>query len=519
MFLCHHAGLCALFLIVIGSSGCQTPASRHPAVRSQTGTPGWASVRTGAEAPVTTVAVANPDGKVRLCAESADENGSVTTIAHEAQAIEPVAETAAGVSDDPFAGQPVLSLALLDAEVLARNQSLQAALAAAHAAAERCPQVTALDDPMFQSMYAPATFARTSPTQSSYMLGVAQKIPWSGKLELRGQMANWEAAAMSSDFQDARLRVVEAARLSFFAYYLVDQELVLNSANLEAMEEFRETARARYESNLVTQQDVLQAEVELAKLAQERIDLNQSRQVVIAQINTLLHRSPDHFLPPPPQQLASPDRLPAAEQLRQLAVEQRPDLAAKGARLHAEQNAIALACKEFYPDFELTGRYDAFWTDTRQRPSIGLNMNIPLNQNRRRAAVREAMFRVSKLQAEYDQQADNIQNDVQAGCARVDASRQTVELYANRILPAARDNVSSAVSGYTAGKLDFLRLIEAQRELIELQNNQQAAIAEYHRRRAELDRVIGTPLSDGPVRASLPEFSAKDPVTVPPPAD
>ena len=78
----------------------------------------------------------------------------------------------------------------------------------------------------------------------------------------------------------------------------------MNAANREALREFRDSARAKYEANQVTQQDVLQADVELAQSEQRRIELAQERVVVRARINTLLHRSPDHWLPAPPKSRA-----------------------------------------------------------------------------------------------------------------------------------------------------------------------------------------------------------------------
>src|SRR5262245_32362666 len=60
------------------------------------------------------------------------------------------------LSDDPLLGQAELSLAVLVAQVQQRNQSLQAALAAWGAAAQRYPQVVAFDDPTLQTMFAPA---------------------------------------------------------------------------------------------------------------------------------------------------------------------------------------------------------------------------------------------------------------------------------------------------------------------------------------------------------------------------
>ena len=396
--------------------------------------------------------------------------------------------------DEAFAGESELSLDGLIDEVQRRNPSMQAALAAWASAAERYPQAIALDDPMLQSMAAPGSFPSASNVQSSYYVGIAQKAPWYGKRALRGQVAQWESNAASFDSQEVQLRLAEAARLAYFDYYLVYRELEINNATTDDFQKFRETANEKYVSNLVTQQDVLQADVELAKLESRRIELEQNERVTVARINTLLHRVPDHSLPPPAASLDVVDGLPGVEFLRQFALEQRPELSAKAARIQAEQSSVELACKEFYPDFEFMGRYDQFWTDVEQRPQVGMNVNIPLNQSRRKAAVREAMYRLSKLQAEYDQEVDNIRYDVQTAYVRLDASRRNVRLYAGKILPAAESNIASANAGYVAGNVDFLRVIEAQRELLELREKHQEAIAEFYRRRAELERVVGGPL-------------------------
>ena len=67
--------------------------------------------------------------------------------------------------DDPFAGREELPLDELVAAVRTRNPSLLAAIAAWNAAANKYPQAIALDDPMFQSMYAPNSFSGSSNVQ------------------------------------------------------------------------------------------------------------------------------------------------------------------------------------------------------------------------------------------------------------------------------------------------------------------------------------------------------------------
>lgn len=416
--------------------------------------------------------------------------------------------------DDPFQNLDVLSLDLLIEQVQARNPTLAAAQAAWGAAAQKYPQAVALDDPMFQSMFAPDSFTNSSNVQSSYYLGIAQKVPWKGKRGLRGQQADWEASAASLDIGETSLRLAEASRVAFLDYYLNERLRELLDSNTKAAGEFRSIANAKYEGNQVTQQDVLQADVELAQLEQRTIELNQEREIVVARINTLLHRRPDHPLPPPPQTLNEVADLPSAASLRESAVEQRPELQAMAARIQAEQTAVELACKDFYPDFEFMGRYDRFWTDKEQRGQVGMNVNVPLNRSRRHAAVQEREFQVQKMQAELDQATDNVRNEVQAAWSRVQGAIRTVKIYDTKILPTANENLSAARSGYTAGTVDFLRLIEAQRATIDLKEKHQMAVADLHRRWAELERAVG-----GPIAIASDANQIVIPSKVPAPAD
>jgi hypothetical protein len=64
--------------------------------------------------------------------------------------------------------------------------------------------------------------------------------------------------------------------------------------------------------------------------------------------------------------------------------------------------------------------------------------------------------------------------------------------------------VDAARSGYVTANVDFLRLIEAQRQHFMLQERSYDAEAEYHRRLAELERLIGGPLTDQSADEEIP---------------
>ena len=96
--------------------------------------------------------------------------------------------------------------------------------------------------------------------------------------------------------------------------------------------------------------------------------------VAVARINTLMHLPPDAPLPPPPERLDLDTDLPDPSALRAWALARRPDLMALADRIEAERAALALACREYKPDFEVMAAYDAFWQRPEQdlRPMVGV---------------------------------------------------------------------------------------------------------------------------------------------------
>jgi outer membrane protein TolC len=406
-----------------------------------------------------------------------------------------------------------LSLSSLILEVQYRNPSLQAMVAGWQAAAQRYPQVVSLDDPTFTAMAAPASF-NSNDVEPAYAFQAGQKFPWFGKRAARGRMAQAESSAAFDDLEDNRIRLNEVTEVAFYQYYLVHRQLELNQNNTSVIKQFSNTAQSRYKANQVTQQDVLQAELELAQQERRKIELSQSEKVAAARINTLLREPPYAPLPPPPKQLDVPSVQMDRESYQRLAFEQRPDLKALAAKVHAEQAAAALACKDYYPDVEVFGRYDTFWqpaeTQSDLRGQVGVNVNVPIYAGRLNAAVREAMFRVNQRRAEYEQRALDIQYEVASAYEELEESQQTLQLFSERLVPAAEQNVAAARSNYDVSKTTFLDLATAQRQLITLREEREMTLAVYHKRLAELTRVTGgTPLKNaGPSegsRAVLPQ--------------
>jgi outer membrane protein TolC len=400
--------------------------------------------------------------------------------------------------DMPFQGAAELSVTELVQQVLARNPSLAQMTAAWQAAAARYPQVTSLDDPMTELTIGPRTIAPDDPDiHFAYRVMVSQKYPWPGKLALRGENALAEASAAGHDVESMHLQLAESTRSAFSDYYLAERALEVNADSLRLLREFERVARSRVASGQATEQDLLQARVEVGREEVRRLPLDEARRIVVARLNTLLHLPPDHPLPPPPKELPRAEELRDVAALRSAALARRPDLRALADHLAAEQAALALAEKEFYPDLEPFVMYDRFMGNNAMNDDLatmlGLRLNLPVCKARRHAAVTEAQARIAQRQAELARQTDQVNLEVQEAYERVRTAVQTVRLYHDTLLPAAELNRKAAVSAYETGKIAALGRIEAERDLVMLRDRYYEAVAEHFRRRAALERVSGGP--------------------------
>lgn len=496
---------CWLLVFFSFQAGCHTPG--RGSANSQ---------------PFSTLSAVSP-----MNSAPSDEVGAVRHANHSPQ---PGAEsTAIGQKPDenPFAGVNVLSVDALVQQVVARNPSLAEMVAVWQAASARYPQVTSLDDPMFGAAVAPTSIG-SNEVDFGYRLEVAQKLPFPGKLGLRGQNALAEAAAAANDVGDVRLQLVESAKHAFYEYYLVHRALEVNEESLRLLRRFKQDAENRFRTAGGSVADIHQADVELGRQRERALLLERMRQVAIARLNTLMHLPPDAFLPPPAQPLLhvlgkvqpvlgaiisqwSPitdfaiaamleaikreEALPAVEYLRSAALARRPDLQALANRIAAEHASLALADKEFYPDFEAMAMYDAFWQEKDLRAALALRFNLPVRKERRFGAIAEAQARIAQRQAELAKQIDQMNFEVQQAYAQAVEGEKVVRLYETAVLPDARKNVEAAQREYSVGKVPFLTLIEAQRNLVSLSDRYYEAVADYYRRRATLERSIGGPVA------------------------
>lgn len=390
---------------------------------------------------------------------------------------------------DLFSLDKPLDRAALVAAVIERNPSVAAAREGVRAALAAIPQATALDDPSVSYELAPLSITGDRFGQA---ISVRQPLPFPGKRRLAGDAALARAEVEGAELGSVRLELAEMASALYDDYYVVARSLEINAHHRELLEQMKKSAQAQYVAGKAAQQDPIQAEVELARLARERLALEADGDQLVAQINGLLHRAPSVALPPPPAelQLASSPAGTSAE-LQELALRTRPQREAARARIAAARADIEVARRAYYPNLAVMGTYSSMWDMPEHRWMVGLMVDVPIFRGKRDAAVEQARAEAARAGYEDERLADEIRVEVDRAHRRVVEGEALVELHEKQLVPAARAQVDAARAGFTSGQTSFVAVVEAHKNMREAELELELARAELSRRRAALSRAVG----------------------------
>jgi outer membrane protein TolC len=353
-------------------------------------------------------------------------------------------------------------------------------------------QAGSLEDPMVNLELAPLSVGSTT-ARLGYTAMISQRLPWPGKLSLEEAVAEAEADAEKSDYELARRELALTASLLYDQYFVAARSLEINAQHIELMRAMRSGATAQYETGRASAQDPLQAEFELTHMEHDAVILASQRDVTVAQMNELLHRSPEEPLPPPPKELPPPPAadLTSATRLESEAAEHRPDVVAAREHARAERARGDRAQREYLPDFVLTTSYNSMWDMPEHRWMVGLGFNLPVQTGRRGGAVEEANAERARFEADAERMSDMARTQVAVALKQLEESEHVVRIYEQRLLPIARDEVAAARSAFTASQAPFGAVIDAEKNLRRVELEEQIARADYDRRRSELDRSLG----------------------------
>jgi outer membrane protein TolC len=400
-------------------------------------------------------------------------------------------------------------LQLLATDVLTRHPGLAVLAAAARAADQRAPQVRSLPDPMASlTVFLLQPQTRVGPQQAS--LGLSQRLPWFGKLELAEQAALLDAAAARTRVDALGLELLTEVRRLYLELQYLDREERIVVEDQSTLEHYEALAQARYASGVGIGQAVIKIQAEITRARTRLLGIGRRRAELAARVNALRDRFDGT---PVGVGASSPPigNLPSLDRMREWALRSRPELVEAQALIDAASARVDLAKQSYRPDFtvglsyslvgsrdDAAGRLDPPEGNGDDILGLSGGISVPIWRSKLAAGVEEAVQQ--RLAAEQARRAvtARIEGELADLGRRIPLIREQLELFDRTLTVQAEESLRSAEAAYASGTASALDLLDAERVLLGVR-----IAAE----RTRTDLAIATARREGVIGAPLPAAS------------
>jgi len=388
------------------------------------------------------------------------------------------------------------SLSSLIEEAQKNNPTLEALRLRQNGAKEEITQATFWDDPQLTvtQMGIPKDFniGRSDET----WVGVEQAFPYPGKQALKREIAaiDWEIS--QQEYQVQQLTIMAEVKSAYYNLFLITKTIDLHQEHQILLNESIKITEKRYAIGQSTQQDILNAEVELAKLHNSLISLEQDLIANKAKINALLNRSEDAPMGRPEPVVYRPFPF-SYESLTKKRLSGQHELKIALFRVEKSELIKTLTRKATLPDFMIGLSYlnihgkTSPAGDEDQWMAMG-KINLPWAfSGKYDSKNRKAALDTNGARADYNAVKNETLSQIKTIFTKIKRDEQFIDSYQNKLIPLTKRLLAAAQIGYQSGKTDFLNFIESERTLLDMQIEYYMELTDYWQQVAWLSILIG----------------------------
>jgi cobalt-zinc-cadmium efflux system outer membrane protein len=399
--------------------------------------------------------------------------------------------------DSMHAAQPV-ELADLYHTAQAHSPRIAAAHALASATRARTASARRPPDPTVQFGYMNYELPHLRAMDGIGMaqLQVMQMLPVAGKLGLAWRVASATADAQGERARDVDWEVRSKVAMSFYDLYTIDRSLAIDRDAVRLLQDLLRTAESMYRVGEGRQADVLRAQVEMARMAQDTLRMTAMRTAMMARLGAVMELPPS-VLNGQPVLPAFPDSVPPLEAVVSAANDGRPMLRAGSHDLEAATLQLSASRREIWPDLTVGVQYGQRGgvDGTERMGSLMISANVPLFARSRQLRMREEALAMQQV-AEADLSA--MRAETRAAVIELHANlvraRTMRTLYRTTLLPQAEAVTASSLAAYRVGIVDFMTQLDNRMSLNRYRKELITLEADEGKAWAELEMLAGREL-------------------------
>ncbi|RME02867.1 MAG: TolC family protein [Planctomycetota bacterium] len=370
--------------------------------------------------------------------------------------------------------QKKVSLDLLIAIALKQNPALQEAKSNLQATLDQYQQAAFLEEIVFsyQSFVRELNLRVGKPRHKTPW---NQRYPFPSTLSLKGEILELNTNIAKEKFNIVLRNLIADIAKTYFHILYLQISITITKTHQKLLNELHKVALTLYESGKTHHSNILRLQVELAKIDDILLTLEQKLQTALASLNQLLSRpSQSPFGPFQKRHFSlAPKKL---KELLQAALQYRQELRIANLKANKLEVMVQLVRERLHPEFILGHSYleegkGAFAGPTRSKATFAPVIR-PMPKwwyGSQEAYLRELELKAKEAKEATQKEKDKSLYLTQKAYYNWDTAWRELKLYQNSLLPRAKQAYQVAKRGYESNRVDFTSLIDAERIWLEFE--------------------------------------------------
>jgi outer membrane protein TolC len=384
------------------------------------------------------------------------------------------------------------SLPELLAEAARNNPDIAASMRAWRAAAQVPTQVSTLPDPQVTvqqfAVGSPRPFAGYTNSTFAYIgFGISQDIPYPGKLSLKAEAAQRDAAVTKEKFEAAKRSVLEQVKAGYFQLAYIQKTLAVLERDQTLLDQIEKIAEARYRVGQGNQQDVLKAQLQKTKVLNELAhhhELMGSQQALMSKI---LNRAPGAAEIVTEDLTETPLNFKSDELMAKVRTE-NPEVKGGEEMVRKQSLQVEIAHKDRYPDFSV----QYMWQHTAEQYRDYYMLTFSARLKRKLdPEMTQAVEELDQSRREYESHVQQAYFEVRDQYIAAETASQELKIYREGLIPQATATFQAGLAGYEAGSQDFESLLSSFLDVLHFDEEYWKTLADHETALARIEQITG----------------------------
>lgn len=321
------------------------------------------------------------------------------------------------------------------------------------------------------------------------MYGIAQLIPFPGKLSLKSEAASNEAEALKWEYLNAELKIIAGLKAAYWRYWYINKSMETYLQIAEIMKNFSKISQSKYITGKASQAEALRAEVESEKILNLTITLEQEKQTVRSQINSIINKDSDETVENPAEPPTGYLQKSWAE-VKSLVRLNNPEIGKAGSAVSKETALNELAKLDYLPDFDVLYRKKTL-NDKPNGSDLMLGFTLPLWFWQQSSQVKQSGYNYDAAQADKRNIELTALSKAKELFSKLETDRRLLERYKDSIIPKSEQMLSVAQTQASTKDVSFIEFLDISRSYLEVKLDYYKLQVQYQENLANLEAIAG----------------------------